>query len=89
MLGSDLCDFSDAYIVVKENITVTKKTFTADDIYCWWYWLHLLHLITQQLTLMLLILQIIMLFVIKNWFLKIINKNKNKSLSIVFQKLMV
>ena len=25
-------DFSDAYIVVKGNITVTKKTFTADDI---------------------------------------------------------
>ena len=33
MLRSDLCDFSDAYIVVKGNITVTKKTFTADDIY--------------------------------------------------------
>ena len=32
MLRSDLCDFSDAYIVVKENITVTKKTFTADGI---------------------------------------------------------
>ena len=32
MLRSDLCDFSDAYIVVKVNITVTKKTFTADDI---------------------------------------------------------
>ena len=32
MLRSDLCDFSDAYIVVKRNITVTKKTFTADDI---------------------------------------------------------
>ena len=31
MLRSDLCDFSDAYIVVKGNITVTKKTFTADD----------------------------------------------------------
>ena len=25
MLRSDLCDFSDAYIVVKGNITVTKK----------------------------------------------------------------
>ena len=24
MLRSDLCDFSDAYIVVKENITVTN-----------------------------------------------------------------
>ena len=25
MLWSDLCDFSDAYIVVKRNITVSKK----------------------------------------------------------------
>ena len=32
MLRSDLCDFSDAYIVAKGNITVTKKTFTADHI---------------------------------------------------------
>ena len=32
MLRSDLCDFSDAYIIVKGNITVTKKTFTGDDI---------------------------------------------------------
>ena len=32
MLRSDLCDFSDTYIVVKGNITVVKKTFTADDI---------------------------------------------------------
>ena len=32
MLRSDLCDFSDAYIVVKGNIFVTKKTFTADYI---------------------------------------------------------
>ena len=31
MLRSDLCDFSDSYIVVKGNITVTKKTFTTDD----------------------------------------------------------
>ena len=31
MLRSDLCDFSDAYIVVKGNTTVTKKTFTADN----------------------------------------------------------
>ena len=29
MLRSDLCDFSDAYIVVKGNITLTKK-----NIYC-------------------------------------------------------
>ena len=32
MLRSDSCDFSDTYIVVKGNITVTKKTFTTDDI---------------------------------------------------------
>ena len=32
MLGSDLCDFSEVYIVVKGDITVTKKPFTADDI---------------------------------------------------------
>ena len=31
MLRSDLCDYSDAYIVVKGNIIVNKKTFTADD----------------------------------------------------------
>ena len=31
MLRSDLCDFSDAYIVVKGNITVNKRTFTVDD----------------------------------------------------------
>ena len=31
MLRSDLCDFSDVYIVVKGNITVNKKLFTADD----------------------------------------------------------
>ena len=31
MLRSDLCDFNDAYIVVKGNITVNEKTFTAND----------------------------------------------------------
>ena len=31
MLRSDLCNFNDAYIVVKGNITVNKKTFTAND----------------------------------------------------------
>ena len=31
MLRSDLCDFSDAYIVVKWNIIVDKKSFTAND----------------------------------------------------------
>ena len=30
MLRSDLCDYSDAYIVVKGTITVDKKKFTAD-----------------------------------------------------------
>ena len=32
MLRSDLCDFGDVCIVVKGNITVTKKTFTTDGI---------------------------------------------------------
>ena len=32
ILRPDLCDFSDAYIVVKGNIPVTKKTFTVNDI---------------------------------------------------------
>ena len=31
MLRSDLCDFNDWYIVVKGNIIVDKKTFTAND----------------------------------------------------------
>ena len=31
MLRSDLFDFSDAYILVKGDITVDKKTFTAND----------------------------------------------------------
>ena len=31
MLRSDLRDFSDVYIVVKGNIIVDKKTFTAND----------------------------------------------------------
>ena len=31
MLRSDLCDYSDAYILVTGNITVVKKTFTAKD----------------------------------------------------------
>ena len=32
ILRSDVFDFSDAYIFVKGNVPVTKKTFTADDI---------------------------------------------------------
>ena len=31
MLRFDLCDFGDAYIVVKGDITVVKKIFTAND----------------------------------------------------------
>ena len=31
MLRSDLCNFSDAYILVTGTITVIKKTFTAAD----------------------------------------------------------
>ena len=30
-MRSDLCDFSNAHVVVKENITVSKKIFTAND----------------------------------------------------------
>ena len=33
MLRWDLCNFSDAYIVVKGNIIVDKK-----NIYCQWFW---------------------------------------------------
>ena len=31
MLRSDLCDFGDAYILVKGNIIVNKKAFTVND----------------------------------------------------------
>ena len=50
MLRSDLCDFSDAYIVVKGNITVVKKYLLP---------MILKHLIIQQLLQLLLIMQII------------------------------
>ena len=40
MLRSDLCDYSDAYIVVKGNVFVDKKTFML---------MILKHLIIQQL----------------------------------------
>ena len=75
MLRSDLCDYSDAYIVVKGNITVTKKYLLL---------MILKHLIIQQLMQLLLILQIIIYLVKKSWFLKIM-----LHLSIVYQKLMV
>ena len=51
MLRSDLCDFSDAYIVVKWTITVTKKHIKL---------MILRNLIIQQLMQLLLILQMIM-----------------------------
>ena len=74
MLRSDLCDFSDAYIAVKGDITVTKKHLLL---------IILKHLIIQQLMQLLLILQMIMHLVKRDWFLKIM-----QHLSIVFQKLM-
>ena len=74
MLRFDLCDFSDAYIAVKGDITVTKKQLLL---------IILKHLIIQQLMQLLLILQMIMHLVKRNWFLKIMHH-----LSIVFQKLM-
>ena len=74
MLRSDLCDFSDAYVVVKGTITVDKKHLLL---------MILKHPIIQQLMQLLLILQIIMRLVKKSWFLKTM-----LHLSIVFQKLM-
>ena len=50
MLRSDLCGFSDAYIVAKENITVTKKHLLQ---------LILNHQIIQKLMQMILMLQMI------------------------------
>ena len=57
MLRSDLCDFSDAYIVVKGDLTVTKKYLLL---------MILKHLIIQQLMQLLLILQMIMHLVKRN-----------------------
>ena len=34
MLRTDLCDFRDAYIVVKGNITAVKKIFSERKYYC-------------------------------------------------------
>ena len=56
MLRSDLCDYYDAYIVVKGNIFVNKKSFTANGIE---------EPIIQQLMLLLLILQMIIRLVKK------------------------
>ena len=49
MLRSDLCDFSDAYIVVKGNITVVKKYLLL---------MILKHVIMQQLLQILLIMHL-------------------------------
>ena len=75
MLRLDLCDYSDVYIVVKGNIIVDKKHLLL---------MILKHPIIQQLMQLLLILQMIMHLVKRNWFLKTMHH-----LSIVFQKLMV
>ena len=61
ILRSDLCDFNDAYIVVKGTITVAKKYLLL---------MILKHTIIQQLMQLLLIMQIIMSLVKKSWFLK-------------------
>ena len=61
MLRSDLCDYSDAYIVIKGTITVDKKQLLL---------MILKHPIIQQLMQQLLILQMIMGLVKKSWFLK-------------------
>ena len=57
MLRSDLCDFSDAYTVIKGNITVDKKHLLM---------MILKHLIIQQLMQLLLMMQIIMHLVKKS-----------------------
>ena len=76
MLRADLCDFSNAYIVLKGNITVTKKnTFTADDIEAP---NNTAAIVTATNT------ANDNAFGERNWFLKIM-----LHLSIVFQKLMV
>ena len=75
LLRSDLCDFSDAYIVLGGTVTVTKKIFTANDFE---------DPNNTAANALLLILQMIMHLVKKNWFLRIMHH-----LSIVFQKLMV
>ena len=75
MLRSDLCDFGDAYIVVKGDIIVTKKDLLL---------LVLRDQIIQTLMQLILIMQIILCLVKKSWFLKIMHH-----LSIAFQKLMV
>ena len=74
MLRPDLCDFSDAYIVVKGDIMLIKKHLLL---------MILKHLIIQQLIQLLLIMQIIMHLVKKSCSLKIMHH-----LLIVLQRLM-
>ena len=74
MLRSDLCDFSNAYIVVKGNIIVDKKILLL---------MILMRPIIQQLIKLLLIQQMIMYLMEKSWFLKTM-----LHLSTAFQKLM-
>ena len=75
MLSSDLCDFNDACIVVKENITVVKKGLLL---------LILRDQITQILMQLILIMQIILCLLKKSSFFKIMHH-----LLIAYQKLMV
>ena len=75
MLRSDLCDFNDAYIVVKGNIIVDKKYLML---------MILKEPIIQHLMQLLLILRMIMRLVKRSWFLKTM-----LHLSMAFRKLMV
>ena len=75
MLISDLCEFSDPYIVLKGNIIVDKKTFTSNDF-------DEPNIIVAIATAT--IMQIIMSLVKRSWFLKIMHH-----LSIAPQKLIV
>ena len=61
LLRSDLCDYSDAYIVVKGTVTVDTKQLLL---------MILKHPIIQHLMQLLLILQMTMGLVKKSWFLK-------------------
>ena len=64
MLRSDLRDFSDAYIIVKGNITINKKHLLL---------MILKHLIIQQIMQLLLKMQITMRLARKSWALKIMH----------------
>ena len=74
MLRSDLCDFNDAYIVVKGNIILDKKHLLP---------MILMRPIIQQPIQLLVMLQMIIRLAKKSWLLKIM-----LHLSTAFQKLM-